>query len=217
MACRHAGGRVAGESACRVIAEAKARFEFRAWARSFPEVETRLRYASSHPEVRESEDLYILACGNDDSNIKIRNNALDIKMLIETRLGLEQWQPQAKYPFPVSAVAIAQDVFPALGVRAPNLQRSEYSAEQLLDEVVRPTQDLVAANVSKQRRSFAVEDCMAELADVIVDGVRFQTAAVEGERPSVVLEVKHTLGLDAFENVSYVRWIKHVIGMRPPA
>lgn len=42
----------------------------------------------------------------------------------------------------------------------------------------------------------------------------FQTAALEGEKPEVVIETKRRLGLDKFENVSYVRAVKHVIGMK---
>jgi len=104
-------------------------------------------------------------------------------------------------------------MLPALGVTAA-LEIPEYAREGLLAQVVRPHQDLKAVPVTKQRRFFTVNGCMAELADVVIDGEVFQTAALEAEKPEVVIETKRRLGLDKFENVSYVRAVKHVIGMK---
>jgi hypothetical protein len=78
------------------VNENDARFEFRCWARNFGMVDTRLRRLSDCHGVRESDEIYIVAAGNDDTNIKIRDGTLDVKVLIETRGDFERWRPRTK-------------------------------------------------------------------------------------------------------------------------
>ncbi|HUW74151.1 MAG TPA: hypothetical protein VMW05_09030 [Methyloceanibacter sp.] len=189
------------------------RFEFRCWARDLSEVERSIRQNSEPSGTEDSEEIYVVAPGCDGSNVKLREGTIDIKVLVATRDGLEQWQPRSKHGLPVKAETIAQEVLPALGVTAA-LEMPEYAREGLLEQVVQPHQDLKAVPVTKQRRFFTVNGCMTELADVVIDGEVFQTAALEAEKPEVVIETKRRLGLDKFENVSYVRAVKHVIGMK---
>ena len=80
--------------------ESDARFEFRCWARNFGMVDTRLRRLSECHGISESEEFYIVAFANNDTNIKIRDGILDIKELIETRGDLERWVPRTKCEFP---------------------------------------------------------------------------------------------------------------------
>ena len=87
--------------------EIEPRFEFRAWARSFGMVETRMRRLSQCHGIRESDEVYIVSAGNDQNNTKIRDAKMDIKELVQERDGLEQWNPRMKGEFPMAAEVLA--------------------------------------------------------------------------------------------------------------
>ena len=87
--------------------------------------------------------------------------------------------------------------------------------ERFLDEIVGPHRDLIAVRVFKRRFAFTVDDCIAEHAEVWINGAGLQTVAVESTDLPAILEAKRRLGLDDYENVNYLRAIKRVIGMEP--
>lgn len=192
-----------------------ARFEFRAWARNFAVVEDRIRRLSPCQDIRESTEVYYVSAGASGINIKMRNGALDTKVLVDTRDGLEQWHPRSNVPFPVPIDTLKQDVFGALGVAAPALERAAYSADQILDEVLRPHSAIVTVNVFKRRFSFTIFETMVELAQVNINGAGLETIAIESVDATKITECRHLLGLDDFWNVNYPRLIQHVIGMNP--
>ena len=195
--------------------EIEPRFEFRAWARNFGMVETRMRRLSRCRGISETNELYIVSSGADESNLKIRNDKLDLKVLVQEWEGLEQWQPRKKSTFPITADALGAEVLPTFGFDMPALDRDEYTLRQFLDEIIRPHRDLVAANVFKRRFRFTVNDCMSELAQVWINGAGLQTVAVESAEKWAVLEANRMLGLHDYENVNYLRAIKRVVGMAP--
>ena len=86
--------------------------------------------------VEESDEVYLLF-RDGDATVKLRHEHLDVKSLLAVDDdGLEQWMPVGKHPLPVSR----DDVGAALArlrVVAPPLDREAYTAEDLLDEVVR--------------------------------------------------------------------------------
>jgi hypothetical protein len=86
----------------------------------------------------ESEELYIVAADSDDTNTKIRDGTLDIKVLIETCGDLERWRPRTKYEFPLTAAMLEDEVLPQLGVAMPQLSRDKYALEDFLEELVLP-------------------------------------------------------------------------------
>jgi hypothetical protein len=195
--------------------EIKPRFEFRAWARNFGMVETRVRRLSECQGIRESDEVYIVSVGNDANNTKIRDAKMDIKEFVQKRDGLEQWRPRMKGEFPMAARALVADVFSAFGVAMPALDRDEYTLVQYLDEIIRPHRDLVAVRVFKRRFAFTVNACITEHAEVWINGAGLETVAVESTDIPAILEAKRLLGLDDYENVNYLRAIKRVIGMEP--
>jgi exopolyphosphatase/guanosine-5'-triphosphate,3'-diphosphate pyrophosphatase len=197
------------------VAESAPRFEFRTWARSFGRVEDRLRAFSPCEQIRESGEIYVVSAVTDAHNTKIRNDLMDIKKLIQVRDGLEQWTPCLKEGFPIAAGILEDKVFPALSVEAPSFEKCVYSLKSFVDELIRPHPDLVAARVFKRRFAFTIAGCIAELAEVTINGAGIQTVAVESADAAAVLEAIRTLGLGADENVSYVRAIKRVVGMEP--
>jgi hypothetical protein len=106
-------------------------------------------------------------------------------------------------------------VFPAFGVKAPALQRDAYSFQEYLDEIIRPHPELAAVSVFKQRFGFEIDGCIAELANVYINGALMRTACLESTDPDLVLRTRTRIHLDGYENVNYLLAIKRVIGMAP--
>ena len=193
-----------------------ARYEFRAFALHFGSAEERLRQLGEGETLRESDEIYLVSAGNLDHNTKIRAGLMDIKVLVNRERGLEQWDARWKGAFPLSAEAIREHLFPALGVPLPELTQTAYHLDEFLDRVIRPQPDLLAVPVGKRRFGFRFQGCVAELAAVrVVKDQRIHTMAVEALDPDAVLAARTLLGLDGYENVSYPLAIQRIIGMEP--
>ena len=107
------------------------------------------------------------------------------------------------------------DVFPAFGVSVPDFKREIYTLDQYLEEIIKPHPDLVAVNVFKRRFAFTINGCIAELADVLVNGALIRTANLESTDVEAILEAKKMVNLEEYENVNYLMAIKRIIGMEP--
>jgi len=197
------------------MAEVLPRYEFRAFAQNFGMVETKLRRLAKCEQIRESSEIYIVSAANSDNNTKIRDRKMDIKVFIEKREGLEQWNPRMKGEFPMRADLLKREVFPAFGVAVPDFKRVEYTLQEYLDEIIVPHPQLTAVNVFKLRFAFTVNGCIAESAQLLINGAAIQTVAVENTDITAILKAKEMLGLQEYENVNYLRAIKRIIGLEP--
>ncbi len=195
--------------------EIKPRFEFRTWARNFGKVEEKLYALSACEKIRESNEIYIISAGNNENNTKIRDRLMDIKVFVQEKEGLEQWNPRMKGEFPMRASMLNDEVFPAFGVEIPELIEDEYGLGAFLRDVIRPHPQLIPVQVFKRRFAFTVNDCITELGEIRFNGATKQTVAVESVDIDAILEAKQMLGLDEYENVNYLRAIKRVIGLEP--
>ncbi len=192
------------------------RFEFRVWSDQLDTVRDRIASLAEPYEVRESVETYIVSAASTDANPKVRGDRLDIKVLIATREGFEQWEPQLKTSFPIPASVIRNDFFRILGEFAPDLDRESYTYEQFLDDIVWRHDDLAAIEVVKQRRISTVNGCITDLAHVSIAGTDLQTAAVESTDLEALREARHLTGLDAYENTNYPAAIRQAIGWDRP-
>lgn len=197
------------------MTEIKPRFEFRTWAKNFGMVERKMHKLSACEGIRESSEIYIVSAGNNENNTKVRDRLMDIKVLVTEKEGLEQWTPRMKGEFPMQSATLLDEVFPALGVEMPALERDEYTLDQYLDEVIRPHLKLTAVSVFKRRFAFTINDCITEIAEIEINGAGLQTVAVESVDVAAILKAKEMLGLNEYENINYLRAIKRVIGMEP--
>lgn len=197
------------------MAEIKPRFEFRAFAQNFGVVEAKMRALSAVEQIRESLEIYIVAAANNTNNTKIRDHLMDIKVLVQEQQGLEQWNPRMKGEFPMAVNILRDQVFPAFGVTMPDFKREIYTLEQYIHEVIQPHPELVAVNVFKRRFAFTINGCIAEIADVYLNGAKIMTANLESVDVNAILEAKKMTGLSDYENVNYLLAIKRVIGMEP--
>jgi hypothetical protein len=188
------------------------RFEFRAWADDLLPVRARIDAITEPYEIRESVETYIVSASTSDANPKVRGERLDIKVLIAARDGFEQWEPQLKANFPISASVLRNDFFRILGEFTPKLGRDAYSYEQFIGEIVERHDGLAGVEVVKQRRISAVGGCITEFAYVSIAGTELQTAAVESVDIDALREARSVTGLDAYENINYPTAVKRAIG-----
>ncbi|MGE3266184.1 hypothetical protein [Methylocystis sp.] len=91
----------------------------------------RLRRLSECHRIGESEEFYVAASTNNDTNIKIRDGILDIKELVEMRGDLERWFPRARCEFPLTAAMLKGEVLPQLGILSPQWSRDKYALVQI--------------------------------------------------------------------------------------
>jgi hypothetical protein len=181
----------------------KARYEYRVWGEDLTDLEAQVEQNGRNGRVRHTVETYVVAPANPGVNPKIRGGLLDVKVLVRVHEGLEQWEPRFKATFPLPAAAVQYSLFPLLGLAAPQLDRSEYVHQQLLDEVISPHAELVVVEIGKQRRGFTIDRCLAEIAIVDLGDRSLQTVAIEGVDAAEVITVGERIGIDAYENVSY--------------
>ena len=161
---------------------------------------------------QESDEIYFLSPVTSE-NVKVRGGLMDIKKFQHANPdGLEQWKPVLKHGFPLPSAEI-QVVFDVLGVTAPKLTRAEYTLEQFIQELVQPVTGMRVVDVHKKRTRYTVEGCMTELAEVVAGGKRTRTIALELEDPARVIATVRKLGLNQYENISYPRGLKQLVGM----
>ncbi|HLI62468.1 MAG TPA: hypothetical protein VKV05_03640 [Terriglobales bacterium] len=171
-------------------------------------------FAGLTPEgVQESDEIYFLSSAS-DGNAKVRDELMDIKLLQQVNAdGLEQWRPVMKGRFPLAAKDVLQ-VFDALAIECPTLSRGAYPLEDFLEQLVKPVPELHAVRVHKRRSHYTVEGCLAESTEVVADGRRARTVALELEDPARVIAAVRKLGLDRFPNINYPRGLKQLLGWK---
>ena len=186
------------------------RWEWRTFGDRFGEADS--RFASLAPDrVQESDEVYLLSLAS-DASVKVRDGLMDVKRLERTNDdGLEQWKPVMKATYPLSGADIAA-VLEALGITVPVLARSEYTLDELVAEVIEPSDDLAAVAVHKRREHYTICGSMAELSEVRTAQGSRRTIAVESEDAARVSAGVRELGLGSRRNVNMARGLKALVG-----
>ena len=191
--------------------EPSSRFEFRVWAEDLSGVVSRLRLAADAGPTRESDEIYLAAATTVEVNVKVRAGLLDIKLLDTIQDGFERWRPIDKRGFPLPAAWLRQTLFPLWRLE-PQLERGEYALDEFITEVTARDARLAAVTVHKLRHALSFDGCIAEVADVAVDGLPLQTAAIEAADLEALRTAVDRIGLAASDNTSYPRIIHDVLG-----
>jgi len=192
--------------------DAVPRYEFRAFARCFERSAGRLRKLSRCDSIEEITDIYLVSAGAWQYNVKIRENQLSIKKLLENRDGLELWRPWLNLDFPAAAADLGKHVLRSLALEISELRRTEMSQEEFLKDVVAPHPQITIGQVFKRRFRFLLNNCPVEAVEIVVNGATIQSMAVEGQDPGDVLEIRDMLGLQVYENLSYLMAMKRIMG-----
>lgn len=177
------------------------RWEWRSFGQHFGAAEARL--AALVPDaVQESDEIYLLSANGRD-NVKIRDGLMDIKVLRETNAdGLEQWTPVMKAAFPLAAADVAR-VLAALGLPVISLSQDACTQEVLLAAIVQRGGPLRRVNVHKRRVRYSLGGCTAELSDVVANGKRTRTLAIETADAAAVIAAVREAGLGDYCNTAY--------------
>jgi len=188
------------------------RWEWRTFGESFGEADSKFA-AFQSTGVQESDEIYFLSPAG-EQNVKVRDRLMDIKVLEQVNPdSLEQWKPVMKGAFPLPAAKV-QNVFDALGVAPPPLTRPDYTLEQFVHELAEPGQRLRVVNVHKKRTRYKIDGCTSEMTEVVADGRKTRTVALELEDAARVIATVRKLGLDRFPNINYPRGLKQLVGMK---
>ena len=187
------------------------RWEWRTFGDSFGQADQYFAALQSS-SVQESDELYFLSSVA-DQNVKVRDQLMDIKTLEQVNAdGLEQWKPVMKGTFPLP-VAEVERVLHQLGLLPPSLARADYTLEQFIADLIKPDQRLREVGVHKRRVRYTVEGCISEMTEIVADGKKIRTVALELEDPAKVIAAVRKLGLDRFQNISYPRGLKQLVGI----
>jgi exopolyphosphatase / guanosine-5'-triphosphate,3'-diphosphate pyrophosphatase len=186
------------------------RWEWRTFGERFGAADD--RFAALTPDrVEESDEVYLLSLDT-DASVKVRDERLDVKRLEHVNdEGLEQWRPVLKASFPLAAGDVAL-LLSKLGADVPPLARDTYTLGELVDEVVRPSESLLAVNVHKHRDHYTLNGCMAEVTELRTGSESTRTIAIESEDPERIIATVRELGLGSRPNVCVPRGLKGLVG-----
>jgi exopolyphosphatase/guanosine-5'-triphosphate,3'-diphosphate pyrophosphatase len=186
------------------------RWEWRTFGDDFGEADVRLA-ALEAERVQDSDEVYLVSKAS-DASVKVRDGLMDVKRLqgVDDD-GLEQWKPVLKAEYPLAADGV-REVFDALGVAPPALERSEYALDQLVAELIEPSPELRAVEVHKHRQHYTVGGAMAELSEIRAAEGAKRTIAIESEDPALVVAAVQELGLPLRPNVCLARGLKALVG-----
>jgi exopolyphosphatase / guanosine-5'-triphosphate,3'-diphosphate pyrophosphatase len=190
------------------------RWEWRTFGTRFGVAEE--RFGALRPDaVQESDEIYLLA-RTPTGNAKIRDDFMDIKVLRESRAGLERWEPVMKAAFPLDAEDAGR-VFDTLELPAPPLRRQRYAREEFLDDVAGRDGPLQRVDVHKRRVRYTIDGCVSEVTDLVAGDRAVRTIAIESTDRSAVLRAIQDMGLAGYLNANYGVGLRAVLDRRPEA
>jgi exopolyphosphatase/guanosine-5'-triphosphate,3'-diphosphate pyrophosphatase len=187
------------------------RWEWRTFGAEFGVADA--SFAALEPElIQESDETYLLS-PESGAAVKIRAGLMDVKMLEQvSEAGLEQWRPAMKATFPLARAA-ADKVCADLRVSAPSPGKDAFSLDEFLSMLAAPEREVRAVAVHKHRLHYTVNGCMSEMTEVVAEGRKVRTLAIESEDAERVVATVRDLGLSDRGNISYPHWLKTAVGM----
>ncbi|MFL5726874.1 MAG: Ppx/GppA family phosphatase [Chloroflexota bacterium] len=189
------------------------RWEWRTFGQAGPVADAVFDAAEASPVAESDETYFVTGSG---SNVKIRDELVDIKLLRETdENDLERWEPVLKRPFPLSPADLATTA-EAMGIdgsrdggRDGDVPYGEFLT------IVRRDPRARVVPVHKRRVRYTINGCMAERSEIEAEGRTTVTVAVEStDRPAVV-DAVHSLGYGDFVNTNYQLGLARLLEAEP--
>src|SRR5262249_12123613 len=160
-----------------------------------------------------SDEIYLLSGA--DTNVKVRDGLMDIKVLREVNdEGLQRWEPVMKEGFPLETDDVAR-VFEMLEVPTPDLGRDAYTFEDLLSDIVEPHPAITVVHVEKHRTRYDVGGCAAEITAVRANGRATPTIPKQSPDASAVAAAVRAAGLTGWRDTSYPRGLRALVEGEP--
>jgi exopolyphosphatase / guanosine-5'-triphosphate,3'-diphosphate pyrophosphatase len=177
------------------------RWEWRTFGNEHGSAEREI-LAEAASQAVESDELYLV--GSDRTGVKLRDDLVDVKVLRDVNAdGLERWEPVMKVAFPLSGEDVAR-VLDAFGLPT-RLGSAVASIEELVGALGSSGLEVRSISVHKRRTRATFHGCMAEVADLSVDGRSTRTVAIESEDAAAVIASVRAAGLEDCVNTSYPR------------
>lgn len=189
----------------------EARYEFRHFNTNLSRFRDLFRKNSSDEIKRRSDEKYIVSPEIDNYNFKLRFDKLDIKELLAVKGKLEQWYPIVKTGFPIEAQLVVEKICPLMHIHPEIVNQSQYDLDEFMSDIVSGQKHLYFADVLKSRFGYSINDCMAEYAEITINGKEIQTLSIESLDPEKILETMKLFGMEEMENVSYVKIVKELV------
>lgn len=190
--------------------DGEARFEFRVFGDDLESLRPKLIQMSARSSVEDSTETYIVTRLNIEAGVKIRNDCLEMKVLLAREGILEQWQPSLMAQLPISGDTFADIVAPALGV-AVDVPGDAQLTEAALIDIAQSVPALASVSISKQRSQFLIDGCIAELTHPDFDRMTTQSIAFEGADFVTVMQLVRKLGLAQRTNESYPCYLQRLL------
>lgn len=184
---------------------AAARYEFRLFGPRLAELARQLPAMFTPTGTSEQADVYIVGMHGEDWNVKIRERELQIKQMVKNGGDLQKWLPRMAPEFPLTPAQF----------EAVTGWHCETPVEPhvFLDRLCKSPGRAVCLHVRKTRSHYDGDEISAEFARVVINGAYVESLAIEGSDASSLLAAKSTLGLDSFDNVSYVSFLHRLTGL----
>ena len=160
-------------------------------------------------------ETYFVSRHTDGVNVKVRDALLDIKVKTgETREGYEIFQPRGKFKFPVGRTDLSTILAELKAAMPAELAGQDTCTFESFLAAVRRHTDLIPVTVEKMRWGFTIDGVICEYAEVRFNGALLESACVESEDYEGMRAVIEGLGLSHRPNVSYLKALAGVVGIR---
>ena len=192
-------------------------FEYRVFLPSLPLSLSGVDFDKPNDRAEVVRHLYVLSPDPNCYNVKIRDQRLDIKALVDQEQGLERWQVLPELRFPITRRDLIHDVLQRLDVETPALLHRTYSVSRLIRQVVVPSEELEFREVKKRKVAFTRDGCDLEVVEVDVANYwRCVSVAAKSQNARSVLDLLDRLQIYEHPNQSYPAFIKSVARMFAP-
>ncbi len=188
------------------------RYEFRTFDRDLADVAERIGRLAACSAIKKSSEMYLVTKTKVSNSVKIRDETLEMKSLLETRGPLELWKPRFKLALPLRPGIIKSQVFAPLAADPAKLEAGTMIDKRMLVEQIIPScSDIRLARVGKQRFLFEINLCRVEYGELFIEDRPMQTVAIEHEEAGKVLRLREILGLALTENTSYMKKLEQIM------
>lgn len=163
--------------------------------------------ARCRPEAS-STQIYFLTRLNIDTNLKIRNEKLELKTL-EARDGLlERWLSVFREDLPVPAQLVSGKALPELGITLQLGRKGRLDIEDLVG-IAERHRAFAPLVVNKKRRKYQLQEALAEIVQVSTGGGRrVESAAIESADADVANALIGDFGMMDLDNLSYPAFLQ---------
>tara|TARA_R110002020_G_scaffold406378_1_gene616335 strand:+ start:4004 stop:4585 length:582 start_codon:yes stop_codon:yes gene_type:complete len=179
-------------------------YEYRAWLRDVQSIAILMRACMDPEEVEERVDTYFMGSGDGRLLAKLRgNDRFEIKALVGREEAGEIWRRAVSETFPLRRPTVEKIscLFGTTG-DAAKLIRTHLELREAFQACATPIP------VRKKRFHLRTERCRAELTHVTMDGMHFQTAAIECEDAKMLRSMISSLALTRWPNLNYGAWLR---------